>query len=742
MSHVDPIDTNTEQDLTSEISAEEIQKDDDNILHSDEEETGVVGEYDQDIAEDIELVSQSKPSNCISEFPLSKELKEISEKRIATLILLDKLEEKRSEFKEHNELDSSVIAELNRQSSEYRLLPNKASLAEKFKQFQQKVENTKKKQKELSEQAVIEGQTHAQVIITPELQTAWKLANEHYKLLFDRVKEMKDILPATKKYLKNEPLYNMLIASGYSAEKLFSLSIYCLALESWSQSLKQTRKNEQTTMKSLSNKKSGIFRRVNKDTQDEISKAENISNFCTNTITTINKEIKSLEKVMLEEFWKCYEFCACLLVSKKLDEKREPVVRVFLRYSLMGHSPWFISPDIAKALLKDCIEDVQRELSLSQDTSKILYSDEYLEHVVRNTITASINEELELTGKNTPEWHADKATRRLAYSKERAFLLKEIRSELVSKIRSLRKKQMEEEIRVNKILKGSPDYKKTKATLSQSIQKCKVESARYERIINKISEIEIPSLKEKALVAKSRIESSGVKRSSFNIARKEAKAIHRVCRLCARLKDPFLPFVLRESYNNRREILNNREEMSKIIDHIEYADKHIFHEVLVNAKKESSRIYLRVPPVILITPSCGFIGYSWNPRSGVESGKLVVPGYCPRVNVKERMIFNMVADFRWDTSKAEAGIDLLTSDTLVAAYSACRWNYRKKKKENREKALIFNELNDRSNWRRHYELLLMSAEDSGRKLFYKNYEVYEMILKYIGLPEGQERLRR
>ncbi len=727
----------------TEALIEENQGDGDNIIpRNDDDEVGVVGEYDQDSTEDIELVSPSSYSNCISEFPLSKELKELAEKRIKTLIQLDRLEAKRIEFKESGELDANITVELNKQSNEYRMLPEKEALKNRFEIFQQKIKDAKEAQKKAKEAAVIEGKQNAEIVISPKMQTVWQFASEQYKKLFERSEQSSEIFAATEKYLKSEPLYNMLIASGYTAEKLFSLSVYCLALESWAQTLKQLKKSEQQSIKKTSTQKTGIFKRMSKDMQESIAKSEDISNYCTSTISIITKEIKGLEKTMVEEFWKCYEFCSCLLVGKKLDKKREPIIRVFIRYGLLGHAPWFISPMISKTLIKNCIEDVKRELPPSQKTDKILYADEYLEHTVANTITGSIDEDLELTGRNTPEWQADKAARRISYSKNRAFVLKEIRSELIDKIRALRALQQEEEIRASKMIKTAQNYKKQRSVLAQSIQKCKVESARYERIIHKIDNVEIPGLKDKAQNAKEKLDSSGVKRGVFTIARKEAAAIHRVCRLCARLKDPFIPFILRDSYSVRPEILNSRAEMKKILDHIEYADKHIFHEVLVASKKESSRIDIRVAPVVLITPSCGFMGYSWNPRGGVEAGKMVVPGYCPRANIKERMVYNMISDFRWDTSKAEAGIDLLTSDTLVAAYSACRWNYRKKKKENREKALIFNEQNDRANWRRHYELFFMSANDSGRKLYYKNYEVYEMVMKYIGLPEGMERLRR
>jgi hypothetical protein len=76
----------------------------------------------------------------------------------------------------------------------------------------------------------------------------------------------------------------------------------------------------------------------------------------------------------------------------------------------------------------------------------------------------------------------------------------------------------------------------------------------------------------------------------------------------------------------------------------------------------------------------------------------------------------------------------------VAAYATVRWNWRKKPRDQREKAAIYNEENDRANWRRHYELLVSSALDGGKKLFFKNPDVYEAVLKYMGLPDGVEPL--
>ncbi len=103
---------------------------------------------------------------------------------------------------------------------------------------------------------------------------------------------------------------------------------------------------------------------------------------------------------------------------------------------------------------------------------------------------------------------------------------------------------------------------------------------------------------------------------------------------------------------------------------------------------------------------------------------------------------NLLADFRWDTSKVSAGVDSLTSNTIVAAYATVRWMYRKRSAEAREKAGFFNRENDRQSWRRHYLLYLKSVPDSGKKLFFKCKEMYELLFEYVGLPPGIERLRR
>lgn len=720
---------------TEEVDA----ADEEFVSHPEESEggAGVLGEFDAEGEEDISF--NSTACEKLTPLPVSKELKAMIDARIGALFLLDELDRERQKLLAKPGLADNAKMYLLQQNAEWRALPEKEAVQEKKAALDQKIG----KIREQLRAQQIDGY-EGQKIEAPsdDVEQVWAMSLKQYSLLLQRSEVLPALLEACETYLKSEPFYNLLMAFHYPARPLFSLAVFQLALENWLARLNEKRKELLKQSGAASESARGFFNKGKKDAADEKARLDAQLENCTLHINNINREIAALQKNLVSEFWRIYEFCACLFVSGKLPDKSVPIVRAFLRYGLLGHAPWFIAPEVQKYIMLDCVQDVKNDYDPAMSACNIVYADEYLRFIVLGHYTPSIDENLELTARNTPEWSADKALRRIAYSRTRAHVLKERRSDLIQRISQLRAKQEEMVLLRAKLIKGAKDYKKRNAELAQSIQHCKVEAARFERVVQRIDEKEASSLIERATMARERLHNSGVNITAFHIARKEAAGIHRVCRLCAKLKDPFLPFVLRDNFKPESGVVNSRAQMRKALEYVENCDRNIFNDLLVNSRKENQRIHLRCHPVFLITPSCGFLGYSWNPRVGVEAGKLVFPGYCPRPGIAERMLYNTLADFRWDTSKAAAGVDLLTSDTLVAAYSAVRWDYRKKKRENREKALIFNELNDRQNWRRHYELYLQSAQDSGRKLFYKNVEVYEVVVKYIGLPEGCEKLRR
>lgn len=709
-----------------------------------ENAASVLGEFDAE-SEEEDVNFASSVADSVKPLPVPEAFQTLMEERIQPLIKLEALEQERQEFLAMENLPENIKMLLSMQVAEVRSLPEKDVALEKRLALETRIAQTRaqaaKQEEEAAEHPPKRGEKPAP-LISPELERAWELGECQCTLLLQRGEALEKVLQFARGYLKAEPLYLLLTSLRFPADTIFCYAIYQLGLENWSRRVQGARRELQKQLSDVGEGSKRLFARANKEEGEQRNRlGEQIERYTT-IVNCLNKEIASLQKKLVAEFWKAYEFCACLLVSGKLSDNRMVVLRALLRYGLLGHAPWFVSPEVQRYLIGDCIGSVKTEYDPSMCANHVLYADEYINYVVGGNITPSIDENLELSARNSPEWNADKAQRRLAYSRTRASALRERRMDLVARVAHLREQQEEMLLVRSKLLKTAKDYKKRNAELAQSIQHCKVEAARFERVVQRIDEKEVQDLAERAAMARDRLDNSGVSTTAFHLARKEASAIHRVCRLCAKLKDPFLPFVLRDNFRLDVGVVNSRMEIDKRLKQIEMYDRNIFNETLVNSRKESQRIYLRFHPIFLITPSCGFLGYSWNPRVGVETGKLVFPGYCPRAGISERMLYNMLADFRWDTSKAAAGVDLLTSDTLVAAYSAVRWDYRKRKRENREKALIFNEVNDRTNWRRHYELYLQSAADAGRKLFFKNYEVYDVIFRYIGLPEGAERLRR
>ena len=113
-----------------------------------------------------------------------------------------------------------------------------------------------------------------------------------------------------------------------------------------------------------------------------------------------------------------------------------------------------------------------------------------------------------------------------------------------------------------------------------------------------------------------------------------------------------------------------------------------------------------------------------------------------RPGILETMLIQLLSDFRWDCSKEEAGMDWLSADALCAAYATARWNVRKLSEKSQKSMGFDRKLKDKPNWRVHYRLFITSAEEQARMLFVRCHDVYKIVLKYIGLPGGQEPLKR
>lgn len=692
-----------------------------------------IGEfYEADGSEDVDFGGSTGEG--LTRIDVTESMMNVIRARLSLYSELDQLDAERTKLLEDESLPEAVKSEYRRQLREAQELPPGERAADN-------IEKVKAKIAKMEEAAAAkEGEP-----VNPRLRQAYGMAVHQWEMLVQNDERMPDILAAAKPFMEKEPLYWVLSEAKIDVRELFGLAIYVLALEAVSAQQNARRKqlrDERSRSTETSKGMLGMFRR-NTEEQDqkalELRKSEEQS---AAIVTWVGRETRRLERRMVETYWKTYEAAVNLLISRDFGKQEETQIRAFLRYGLLGCHPYFMPPDKTRQILQDSGQ-WRTEWDYSMDATHVLYADEYIGFVAKGACTPSIDEDLELNRRNSPEWKADKAWRRLIHTRVRETALRELRATLEERVKVLREQQADAELRRDKLIRGAKDYKKMHREVSQKIQHHRVEAARFERAIARIDEVYMTALMQQREGAREKLAAAGVKLSARELLKREVHGIRRVTRLTANLKEPFPPFALRDNYKPGTDALNDRPAMLEEVAELEKRDPIIFKEPLMPVKKKSHRLYMRFCPIILLTPGCGFLGYSWNPRAGSEPGRLAIPLYSPRPRLRERLLQNMFADFRWDTSKASAGVDLLTSDTLVAAYSTVRWEYRKKSRETREKAAIFNEDNDRKNWRRHYALYLASAMDGGKKLFFKCLEAYEqVILKYLDLPDGVERLRR
>jgi hypothetical protein len=405
----------------------------------------------------------------------------------------------------------------------------------------------------------------------------------------------------------------------------------------------------------------------------------------------------------------------------------------------MIQSEWFMSNELSRELLKHAIA-TRDDWSEEIDATHLLYADEYIWHAVKGRITPSLDEDLELNDKGSDLWKLDKLWRRsISYSATEKALLQTIASlqQRVDELEAVNRK-LDEETKANQ--QGS-EFRGRQKVLREEMQVNKVEIARLQRAIEIIKDQKLPEIHQRQGEVKDKLGKSDEQMTAEKIVDREVAGIRRMCRLAAKLKEPFLPFVTREFYRNGGGAVNDKSVMTRALAEIEQLDPDVFREIIVPGKKRENRVYSRFSPYIILMPCRGMMGMSWNPRGGTEVGRISVPLMNMRPGSLTKLLYDVMADFRYDTSKESAGVDLMKSDTLVAGYATVRWNYRKRSKEVREKALIFNEIKDRPNWRRHYHLYMQSANDGGKKLFFKCRDVYEVVVKYMGLPEGVERCK-
>ncbi len=454
------------------------------------------------------------------------------------------------------------------------------------------------------------------------------------------------------------------------------------------------------------------------------------------------REYKAIEPQLADAYWRLYEELAWLLASGAIEDADGPRVRAFLRYGLVAVHPGVVQPDKLEYVIDDCTRNVVPWRNTVEAVHAV-YPDEYVQAVHARQTTPSPDEELDLNGRGTPLWKADRLWRLSVINRVRADLFQAECDRLRSEIGRLDRKRMEDEQQLEALRQSTKRSAKHKAdALDKELVGTRGQLGRYNKTLEKLQNKAIPELTQQAGLAESKLPVAQQVLSPEQVIRREAQFIRRLARLTARLKEPYLAFVLRDRFEPQRPDHHDRVTVQEAVAQLEKADPRVFHQTVVHNKDLDKRVSVRTPATFLIVPARGQMGISINPRRNNDLGRLVLPLMSQRQSMLERMLVDILADFRWDCSMEEAGIDWITADALCSAYATVRWNYRNRGEQIQKKAGFDKKAKDRQNWRVHYRLFVTSAEDRGRKLFNKCLDAYNCLVQYVGMPDGMEPLKR
>ncbi len=689
--------------------------------------------------------------------PLDDRLRQAVEARLCLYSFLADLQQERAAFLARRpKMADAVKSELARQDRELDKIPN-------AQQAESMIEKRKAKKAALLEKIAEAKKNDLPPPPKPsrDMREAEEIAISQWTIC---AQSFSEALPAAfaeaYRFAEDEPLTRYLVNTGVDPVPLMGGAVYYLALETLQEESRAGRQQLRELIAQLpppseKNGGSGMLGRFGRSARQEDGENDgsgteqvDVEELAANEkhladrMNWIKQELAFMERTLIQEFWKAYSGAALHYIPR--HETMPPPVRAFLRHGAIGFKSWWMSKEVKDHIIEDCRDDVIHHMRVGKNNTNILYVDEYLAAVMNWECTPALDENLELNERNSPNWKADKALRKLINSRSQVLLMEELVDTLAARVDGLEAEAAGIDQQIDKLLPGSKNYKTTKSELGQKRQTLRVEVSKISKLAAKIKDETLANLKETIAETNARFDSGELPKPTGEfLIKRECDAIHKIGRLLANLKERFQPLVLRDNFQIGTDALNDRVSINGEILEMERRDPGIFLENLVPSKKKAARVDLRISPVAVLIPAAGVLAYSWNPRGRPEDGRLAIPTCFVRRRIRERQITYLLADFRWDTSKAAAGMDVMTSDTIVAAFMTVRWDWRKRSKEGREKGLIYTEQNDRTNWRRVYEAYSQTAYDSGKKLFNRNYDFYERIIgKYFDLPENVPLLKK
>lgn len=692
----------------------------------------------------------------IDSIPISPELMAAINDRLALYSRLNDLVEERKQFRlSHPDLSEEVEEEFKRQDSELDDLPTTEETERQLSFLRDRKEQFAEAIRQARDLSLPDPAKP-----TPDMVFAEELAVKQWRLIGEsNRKALPPIYREAYSLAANEPLAQELHAAGISHGRLFGGAMYLLALEALAAIANQKRfriagaladtvdgtsdeSGGSTETSGEPGKKSGTPTKLSQIRRQraQLKSEEHINAI---RVELASREARFIEKVMSREFHSVYKKAALSFVP---DYESMPVsVRAFLRHGVVGFAPWWMTKEVRDFILKDSSDNISTDRSCSLRTTNVLYADEYLFAVSTMECTPSPDEELQRCSPSSIEWRTDRAYRRIVNARTYNVLMEEMlslqeatRTYLGGEVENLENQIAS--VKRKTFLRDKEELYELQRKHEQLRNRYRNSSNNMERIHDEL----IPSILDAMEDAERHFRTGDLRiPDQETLINREVDALFRISRRLEGTRERFVPMAVREHYRARVEKVNERKTVRAALARMEELDPGIFVRTIIPAKSIRTRVDLRMGPTVILFPSAGENCLCSMGREGMERGHLVMPTCFVKTHLRSRQMTYMFADFRWETSRAMAGRNVYSSDTMVGVIARMRRDAMEQSEAANEKRLIFLNMSGKENWRRIYELYLPNALNAGRALFQYNTELYEELIgKYIDPLEGVKILRR
>ncbi|MBF0244177.1 MAG: hypothetical protein HQL31_02735 [Planctomycetes bacterium] len=699
---------------------------------------------DASLAKVAETIGKLEPGE--SSFVLDDSMRKKLEPLVQVCAELRWIEFRRQALLEDKsiELTEDAGRELRSQSTNLAKSPIPKVIIERYEQKLEKIKEAQAQGKVFPSRKFPEGEPFDEIIA---------LGDQTEKLLYIKAKLRYELAQYFANHHVKDYTFKVFRACNLDSDYLHGCLYLMLALQTQRRELlKKAQADQHRAQKILDEfaqkgKKSGFSLFKKKDSPSETEESgpsEEEREFIRATragalaVIQLDSEIGAFEPDLVDSFWGLYEKVILLLIRKKVKNKVFlRYLRAYVRFGVVSQHPALIAKNQLDSLLARCDES-SPTFAHEEGKTNILYPDDAIIQIADGIIPPSYDEELELTGEGTPRYKYEKMLKRVHSSQYKIQVYGREHIKWAAKMT-----QCDETIEASEKMlaeqeKGTKEYK----ALVTGTREAKAEKTRLQKIVSKFEEM--TAKEQESLVSTREI----MKEIDYtpnleDLAAREALNVRKFCKMMHNLKEPFLPFTIQSSYVPEPSNIYDAGTIGKILEKIETEhDVMIFSEDLANQQHPRKQVVVRYSPTITVFPCMGNVCFCTSARDSNSSGRLLLPLMSPSQNPLFDLLLDTFADFRWDSAVANAGTDLMNSDTICNPYAKVKFEYSRKGKEFREKALVYKDLNEKKNFKFHYRLYVASAAESGKKLFYKCFEMYEGFTKYIPLPPGKEKLKK